>query len=92
MAAVRNPAPVRRFLHTGKIDTQPKGVSQMTNKQIGEGSYEGARQYKEETEEFLGRKGKDVGKLAKEAEAAIDGPEGEALAQAEAEGKRHARD
>jgi hypothetical protein len=61
------------------------------NKDIGEGSYEGARAYREKTAEFLAKKGKSVPDLAHEAEAALDGPQGDALRDAEAEGRRHAK-
>jgi hypothetical protein len=55
----------------------------------GEGSRSGARAYDEAAEKFA-KSGKVEGK-AREARAAIDGPEGKDLARAEAEGKRHAK-
>ena len=59
-------------------------------KQQGEGSYEGTRDYDERTREFLAKKGKDVPQLAKDAAKALDGKEGDELRKAEEEGKAHA--
>ncbi len=61
-------------------------------KQVGEGSYEGARDYKERTKQFLAEKGQDVDKLAHAAEDALDGEESAELDAAEQEGRSHARD
>ncbi len=60
--------------------------------QVGEGSYEGARDYRQRTRRFLAEKGKDVEKLAHEAEEALDGEEAAALDAAEQDGRRHVRD
>ncbi|HVY48139.1 MAG TPA: hypothetical protein VHB21_19760 [Minicystis sp.] len=54
----------------------------------GEGSRTAARRYDEATEKFI--ESGQVEDAAKEAEEALDGPEAEELAEAEAEGKRHA--
>jgi hypothetical protein len=51
----------------------------------GEGSYSGTRDYNARTEKFI-KQGK-VDKAAKDAERAIDSPEGVQLAQAEQKGK-----
>jgi type IV secretory pathway TrbL component len=53
----------------------------------GEGSQTGAREYSEAARAFV-KSGK-VDAAAKHAERAIDGPDGESLKCAEAEGKRH---
>jgi hypothetical protein len=55
----------------------------------GEGNHTAARKYNEAQQEFA-QSGK-VGPAAKDAAKAVDGPEGEALRQAEELGKRHAR-
>lgn len=60
------------------------------DKQIGEGSYEGARDYRARTETFLAKDGESVDAKAREAAAALDGKEGEALRAAEEEGRSHA--
>ena len=59
-----------------------------TQQNEGEGSRSAARHYNEATEKYV-REGK-VEKAAREAERAVDGPEGEELRRAEEEGKRHA--
>jgi hypothetical protein len=61
-------------------------------KDIGEGSYEGTRAYRERTAAFLAKKGKAVPDLGHEASAALDGPEGAALREAEAAGRERAKD
>ena len=70
----------------GSTDFQPK--PQDKPQQMGEGSYEGAREYKERTEEYL--KNADV-----EADAAAAKPrsaeEARDLEQAEAEAKSHSK-
>ncbi len=54
----------------------------------GEGSRSGAKQYNEATQRFA-KSGK-VGEKAREAKDAVEGDEQSELADAEAEGKRHA--
>ncbi len=54
----------------------------------GEGSRTAAKQYNDATEKFA-KSGK-VEPAARDAEKSLDGDEAEELAQAEAEGKRHA--
>lgn len=57
----------------------------------GEGNYDAARDYRRDTEAFIAKKGKDIPKLAKEAERALEGSEGESLKKAEEIGKSKAR-
>lgn len=57
----------------------------------GEGSYSGTREYKQRTERFLDEHGNEVEDLAREAEQALDGAEGDELRRAEEEGKAPAR-
>jgi hypothetical protein len=57
----------------------------------GEGDYKAARNYRREIDSFLKNKGGDIPNLAKDAEKAVDGPEGAELAQAEQKGKSKAR-
>jgi len=58
---------------------------------MGEGSYKGARDYRDRTKDFLKSQGRNVAKRAKEAEAALESGERTALEAAEEEGRRHAR-
>ena len=57
----------------------------------GEGDYKAARDYKRDIDSFLKNKGGDIPNLARDAEKAIDGPEGVELAKAEQKGKSKAR-
>ncbi len=59
--------------------------------EIGEGSYAGTRDYHDRARTFLEEKGKDISKLAHEAEAALEGPEGPSLEEAEQRGRSHAK-
>ena len=62
-----------------------------TNPVQGEGDYKAARDYKRDIDKFVQKKGNDIPNLAKEAEKAIEGPEGAELEQAEQKGKSKAR-
>ena len=58
---------------------------------IGEGSYQGARDYRVSTLDYLDGKGRQVARSAKEAKEALESGERAALEAAEEEGRRHAR-
>ena len=66
----------------------PEPASKPANENEGEGSRSAARHYNEAQQRYVesGR----VEQAAKEAERAIEGPEGDALRKAEEEGKRRA--
>ena len=66
----------------------PKGGDQ-SGRVEGEGSYTATRAYNKHLSETI-QSGK-IDQKAHEARRAVDGPEGDALRRAEAEGKRHAR-
>ncbi|MBG9389665.1 hypothetical protein [Caenimonas aquaedulcis] len=72
----------------GSNDFQPKAAGQKPEQQMGEGSYEGTRDYNQRTAEYL--KKNDV---QKDAEAARPRSEQEAaeLKRAEEEGKSHSK-
>ena len=57
----------------------------------GEGSYSATRDYNKRTERFLDEHGNEVEDLARQAEQALDGEEGDGLRQAEEQGKEPAR-
>ena len=63
----------------------------LKNADKGEGSYQGTRDYNQRTERFLDEQGNEVEDLARQAEQALDGPEGEELRRAEEAGKERAR-
>lgn len=58
---------------------------------IGEGSYEGSRDYRRRTQRFLQDKGDTVAKSAADAKTALEGAEHDTLERAEQEGLSHAR-
>jgi hypothetical protein len=55
----------------------------------GEGDYDAARRFDADEKAFVEKNSAAIPGLAKEAEDALDGPEGEELRKAEAEGKSH---
>ena len=57
----------------------------------GEGSYTAARNYDEEQREFVAENKGKISKMAHDAETALEGPEGDDLREAEAEGRAKAR-
>jgi hypothetical protein len=57
----------------------------------GEGDYESARRYKRDIETFEEKKGSDIPNMAKDAEKALEGPEGDELKRAEEKCKSKAR-
>lgn len=67
--------------------TAPKKKKQI----IGEGDYEGSRRFLKDESEFVKRHSAEIPAMGKEAEAALDGPEGGALRAAEEEAKSHAK-
>ncbi len=61
-------------------------------KQFGEGSYEGAKDNHDRSDAFIAaNKDGKIEELARDAEDALDGPEGDDLAAAEKEGRSHAK-
>lgn len=57
----------------------------------GEGNYAAARDYDNRVEKFVSEKKSEIPKYAKDAEKALDGPEGDKLRAAEEKGKAKAR-
>ncbi len=57
----------------------------------GEGSYTATRNYDRAQEAFVARNRARIGKLAKDAEKALEGPEGKSLRAAEKAGRAKAR-
>lgn len=72
----------------GASDFQPQAGSSKAGQQMGEGSYEGTRDYNKRTQEYL-----DKADVEADAEAAKPRSEQEAreLDQAEKEGRSHAK-
>jgi hypothetical protein len=57
----------------------------------GEGNYDAARRHRKDVESFGREKGDRIPEMAKEAERAVEGPEGTELKEAEEKGKSKAR-
>ena len=57
----------------------------------GEGSYTATRNYDRGTEKFIAQNKGRISKLAKDAEKALEGPEGKSLRAAEKAGRARAR-
>jgi len=68
---------------------EKKKLSQ--DKVHGEGNYAASRDYDERTEKFIAAKKSEIPKYAKDAEKALEGPEGKELKAAEEKGKAKAR-
>ena len=68
-------------------DKRPQGSGQLE----GEGSYTGAKDYDDRTENFIERNKAKIPGLAKDAEDALEGPEGAELREAEEVGKSKAK-
>jgi hypothetical protein len=56
----------------------------------GEGNYTAARRFRESEEQFAARNKQKIPDMAKDAEKAIDGPEGDELRRAEDRARSHA--
>lgn len=57
----------------------------------GEGNYAASKDYDKRTEKFIAEKKGEIPKYAKDAEKALEGPEGDQLRAAEEKGKAKAR-
>ena len=57
---------------------------------LGEGNYTASRNFRRAEEGFVRRNRRNIPKMGKEAEAAMEGPEGQELNEAEDEAKSHA--
>ncbi|HEY1638023.1 MAG TPA: hypothetical protein VGF62_05830 [Rhizomicrobium sp.] len=55
----------------------------------GEGSYTASRHFRKAETDFIRRNRDRIGRLGKEAEAALEGPEGDRLRSAELEARSH---
>jgi hypothetical protein len=71
-----------------KIKTPAKRKS---SKLEGEGSYTATRNYDKGTEKFIAQNRGKITKMAKDAEKALEGPEGKSLRAAEKKAKAKAR-
>jgi hypothetical protein len=70
---------------------QDKTPPENSQKIKGEGDYEASRRFDADEKDFVDKNRAKIPELAKDAAKALDGPEGEDLRDAEAEGKSHSR-
>lgn len=68
---------------------QDKAAPTSDDKVQGEGNYEASRKFDADQKAFVDKNREAIPQLAEDAADALDGPEGEELRKAEAEGKSH---
>jgi hypothetical protein len=68
-----------------------KKAEKRSAKLEGEGSYTATRNYDRGTEKFIAKNRGKIAKMAKDAEKALEGPEGKSLRAAERKAKAKAR-
>jgi hypothetical protein len=87
-------SPARRS--TARKTTKAKPTSRPSSRRskdvIGEGNYTASREFRKDQTDFVQRNKSRISKLGKQAERALDGPEGDELRQAEEEGRSHAHE
>ena len=83
--APRRAAASRRARRPAQKARKPRDV-------VGEGNYTAAREFRKDEEAFVRANRARIPQMGKEAEAALEGPEGGELRRAEDEARAHARD
>jgi hypothetical protein len=71
--------------------TKKVKAKRRASKLQGEGSYTATRNYDRGTEKFIAKNKGKISKMAKDAEKALEGPEGKSLRAAERAGRAKAR-
>ncbi|HEY4123189.1 MAG TPA: hypothetical protein VGM36_01165 [Rhizomicrobium sp.] len=77
---------------TTKATPKSRRSSRRSKDVIGEGNYTASREFRKDQTDFVQRNKSRISKLGKQAERALDGPEGDELRQAEEEGRSHAHE
>ena len=75
-----------------KVKKRPAKKTRKVKDVIGEGNYTAAREFRKDEEAFVRANRGRIPQMGKEAEAALEGPEGDGLRLAEDEARAHARD
>lgn len=75
-----------------KARKSPAKKARKTKDVIGEGNYTASREFRKDEEAFIRANRSRIPQMGKQAEAALDGPEGDELRRAEDEARSHARD
>ncbi|HWA90880.1 MAG TPA: hypothetical protein VG889_12645 [Rhizomicrobium sp.] len=76
---------------TAKKKTPAKKKARRSGKLEGEGSYTATRNFDKAQQSFVKKNRGRIGKLGKDAEAALEGPEGKSLRAAEKKARAKAR-
>ncbi|HEY5346949.1 MAG TPA: hypothetical protein VIJ72_02065 [Rhizomicrobium sp.] len=89
-AAAKRKAPARK---TAKAPAKKKAAKRAPKKnEIGEGNYQASRNFQKDQGDFVKKHQSEIPALGKAAEAALDGPEGNSLREAEAVAEGRSRD
>ncbi len=87
-------APARSKPRTAakKTPARKKAPARKKKQIVGEGDYEASRAFLKDQAGFVRKNKASIPDLGRQAEAALDGPEGDALREAEAAGQARSRD
>jgi len=75
----------------GKAKKTRRAAARRTKDIPGEGNYTASRRFREREEDFVKANKSRIPEMGKEAEAALEGPQGAELAMAEDQARAHAR-
>ena len=75
-----------------KTPARKKAPARKKKQIVGEGDYEASRAFLKDQAGFVRKNKASIPDLGRQAEAALDGPEGDALREAEAAGQARSRD
>jgi hypothetical protein len=90
--AVKRPAKAKKTKQVRKATKRPAAKKSHKSKEIfGEGNYTAAREFRKDEEDFVRANRSRIPAMGREAEAALEGPEGDDLRRAEAEARAHNR-
>ena len=83
--------PKRAAVKTSKPKAKAKKLAPKKKKQpmVGEGDYQASRSFLKDQAEFVKRHSSDIPGMGKDAEAALEGPQGDQLRAAEDEARSH---
>ena len=89
-APVKAKAAKRPVAKKAKVAKKPAKKVKKKTASMGEGNYKATQRFDKAEEKFIAKNRKKIPAMAKAAEAALDGPEGDELRAAEAETAAHA--
>lgn len=88
--AAAKQAPARKAVKAKKPVKKTKAKKKPARRAIGEGNYQASKRFRAGEEAFVKKNKAKIPALAKAAEAALEGPEGDSLRAAETEAAGHA--